>query len=122
LTVNEQFATVDPACAMNETIVAAPTGLVVIWTDPEVAPAGMNTLAGTFAAAGVLLMRVTVTPAEPATPFRLMCRVLVEPPITELGFAEMDAKPAGLTVKDPFTGVPPPVDAPKVTTVELFSG
>jgi hypothetical protein len=67
--------------------------------------AGTVTLAGTVAAAGIVLDRFTVKPL--ATPLNVTVTVeLAEPPVTVLGFRETDVITGGVTVSDAETVTP----------------
>jgi hypothetical protein len=93
------------------------TGNVVIVNVAEVAPAATVTLAGTVAAAVLLLDRVTTAPPVGAAPLRVTVPVEVLPVVTLIGFndteesemsavavkAVRDALPL-LTVTDALTG------------------
>ena len=74
------------------------TGLVVTVKVAEVAFAGTVTLAGTCAAAVLLLDRVTTAPPEGAGPFNVTVPVEDVPPITEDGLLVMDPSVAAVTV------------------------
>ena len=74
------------------------TGLVVTVKVAVVAFAGTVTLAGTCAAAVLLLDRVTTAPPEGAGPFNVTVPVEDVPPITEEGLLVMDPSVAAVTV------------------------
>ena len=61
-------------------------------------PAAIATLAGTWAAAVLLLDRVTVAPLAGAGPLRVTVPVELFPPITELGLLLTEERAAALTV------------------------
>ena len=61
------------------------TGLVVVVNVTVVAPAATVTLAGTWAAAVLLLVSVTTAPPTGAGPFRVTVPVEDTPPRTEVG-------------------------------------
>ena len=75
------------------------TGLVVMVKVAVVAPAATVTLAGTWAAAVLLLDRLTMAPAAGAGPFRVTVPVEDAPPITEVGLRLIELKVAAVTVK-----------------------
>jgi hypothetical protein len=81
------------------TWVEAPTALVVMVNVALVEPAGMLTLAGTFAAAVLLLWRVTTTPPAGAAPFKVAVPTEEPPPVTVAGDFESESKDAVLTVR-----------------------
>jgi len=62
-------------------------------------PALIVTLAGTVAAAGLLLERVTTTPPAAATPLSVTIPVPPVPPIKVLGVRVTETRVAGLTVR-----------------------
>ena len=64
-----------------------------------VAPAATVTLAGTWAAAVLLLVRVTTAPLDRAGPFKVTVPVDEVPPITEAGFRLTAVSATALTVK-----------------------
>ena len=74
------------------------TGLVVTVKVAVVAFAGTVTLAGTCAAAVLLLDRVTTAPPAGAGPFNVTVPVEDVPPITEEGLRVMDPSVAAVTV------------------------
>ena len=59
------------AFAVSVTGVGTVTALAAMLNPAEVAPAGIMTLAGTLAIAGLLLVRVATTPAAGAVPLRV---------------------------------------------------
>jgi hypothetical protein len=67
------------------TEVVAETGLVVIVNVALNDPAGMVTLAGTWAAAALLLWRVTTAPPVGAAAVRVAVPIELFPPTTEAG-------------------------------------
>ena len=62
------------------------TGKVVTTNVADVAPPGIVTLAGTWAAGGLLLTRVTTAPPKGAGPFNVTVPVEGVPPTTVSGF------------------------------------
>jgi hypothetical protein len=64
-----------------------------------VAPAATITLAGTVAAAVLLLDKLTTTPPAGAAPVSLTVAVDVFPPVTVVGFSVIVESAAGLTVR-----------------------
>jgi hypothetical protein len=72
------------------TMVRLPTLLVVTWKLALVAPAATVTLAGTCAAAVLLLVSVTIAPPVGAAPLRVTVPVDELPPATLVGFTETD--------------------------------
>ncbi len=82
---------------VDEVFVA--TALVVTVKVVEVALAGTVTLVGTWAAAVLLLDRVTTAPPDGAGPVKTTVAVEEVPPITEVGFRLTEVKDAATTVK-----------------------
>ena len=82
---------------MTEVLLA--TGLVVTVKVAVVAFAATVTLAGTCAAAVLLLDRVTTAPPAGAGPFKVTVPVEEVPPITEAGFRVTELSVAAVTVK-----------------------
>ena len=81
------------------TVVVVTTELVVTANVVDVLPAGTVTLGGTWAAAALLLERVTVAPPDGAAPLRVTVPVEGLPPVTLVGFRETeDRVTAGVTV------------------------
>jgi hypothetical protein len=74
------------------TLVRLPTLLVVTWKVALVAPANTVTLAGTCAAAVLLLVSVTVAPPVGAAPLSVTVPVDELPPVKIVGFNETDDK------------------------------
>ena len=74
------------------------TGLVVTVNVAVVAPATTVTLAGTCAAAVLLLDRVTTAPPAGARPFSVTVPVDEVPPITVLGLRLTELAVAAVTV------------------------
>ena len=79
--------------------VLAATGLVVTVKVAVVAFAATVTLAGTCAAAVLLLDRVTTAPPAGAGPVSFTVPVEDVPPITEAGLKETELTAAAVTVK-----------------------
>jgi hypothetical protein len=75
------------------------TGLVVIVNVAVVPFPAMVTLAGTCAAAVLLLESVTIAPAAGAGPFSVTVPVDVPPPRTDAGFTVTEVSTAAVTVK-----------------------
>jgi hypothetical protein len=75
------------------------TAEVVIVKVAVVAPAATVTLAGTCAAAVLLLVRVTTAPPDEAGPVRVTVPVDDVPPITEVGLRVIEVSVAAVTVK-----------------------
>src|SRR5271165_4366901 len=82
---------------VTEALVA--TGLVVTVKVAVVAFAATVTLAGTWAAAVLLLDRVTTAPLAGAGPFSVTVPVEVFPPTTEVGFRVTELSTAAVTVR-----------------------
>ena len=74
------------------------TGLVATVNVAVVALAAIVTLAGTRAAAVLLLDRVTTAPPTGAGPFSVTVPIEEFPPLTEIGFPVMEFNVAGVTV------------------------
>jgi hypothetical protein len=72
--------------------VAAVTAKVVTVKVALAAPAGMVTLAGTVATAGMLLMSVTTAPPVRAGPLSVTLAVEGDPPLTLVGFSESEVR------------------------------
>jgi hypothetical protein len=81
---------------VTETLVA--TGLVVTLNVAVVALAATVTLAGTWAAAVLLLDSVTTAPPDGAGPLSVTVPAEGVPPMTELGFRVTVPKVAAVTV------------------------
>jgi hypothetical protein len=79
--------------------VLAETGLVVTAKVAVVALAATVTVAGTCAAAVLLLDRVTTAPAGGAGPFSVTVPVEVLPPPTAAGFRLTDLRTGAVTVR-----------------------
>ena len=82
---------------MTEVLLA--TGLVVTVKVAVVAFAATVTLAGTCAAAVLLLDSVTTAPPAGAGPFKVTVPVEEVPPITEVGLRVTELSAAAVTVK-----------------------
>jgi hypothetical protein len=82
------------------------TGLVVTVNVAVVALAATVTLAGTRAAAVLLLDSVTTAPLAGAGPFSVTVPVDELPPSTEVGFKLTELSTAAVTVKLAFWVVP----------------
>ena len=76
-----------------------PTAEVVIVNVALVAPAATVTLAGTWAADVLLLVRVTTAPPDGAGPVKVTVPVDEVPPITELGLKLTEVSAAAVTVR-----------------------
>ena len=76
-----------------------PTAEVVIVNVALVAPAATVTLAGTWAADVLLLVRVTTAPPDGAGPVKVTVPVDEVPPITELGLRLTEVSAAAVTVR-----------------------
>ena len=81
------------------TAVEAVTGLVLMVKVAVLAPAATRTLAGTVAAAVLLLERVTVAPPVGAGPVSVTVPVDVPPPVTVVGFNVRVDNAGGFTVR-----------------------
>ena len=75
------------------------TAEVVIVKIDVVAPAATVMLAGTCAAAVLLLVRVTTAPPDGAGPVKVTVPVDDVPPITEVGLRVTEVSAAAVTVK-----------------------
>jgi len=75
------------------------TGLVVTVKVAVVAPAATVTLAGTCAAAALLLDRVTTAPPAGAAPLNLTVPVDEAPPSTEMGLRATELRADEVTAK-----------------------
>jgi len=95
--------------AVMLTAVLAATGSVVTLKVPLVAPPATLKLAGTVAALGLLLIKVTVRPVGGAGPLKTSVPTEPTPPLTEPGLNVSDVIPAGLTVSVPVTLLAPSV-------------
>jgi hypothetical protein len=82
---------------VTETLLA--TGLVVMVNVAVVAPAATVTLAGSCAAAVLLLDRVTTAPVAGAGPVNVTVPVDEVPPITVLGLKLTEVNVAAVTVR-----------------------
>ena len=76
-----------------------PTAEVVTVNVALVAPAATVTLAGTWAAVVLLLVRVTTAPPDGAGPVKVTVPVDEVPPITELGLRLTEVSAAAVTVR-----------------------
>ena len=76
-----------------------PTAEVVIVNVALVAPAATVTLAGTWAAVVLLLVRVTTAPPDGAGPVKVTVPVDEVPPFTEAGLRLTEVSVAAVTVK-----------------------
>ena len=85
------------AVIVTEAFVA--TGLVVTVNVAVVAFAATVTLAGTWAAAVLLLDSVTTAPPDGARPFNVTVPVEEDPPTTEVGLTLTVLRLAAVTVK-----------------------
>jgi len=74
------------------------TGLVLTVNVPVVAPPATVTLAGTVAAAVLLLLSVTTVPPVGAGPFSVTVPVDGVPPVTDVGFKLTELEAGALTV------------------------
>jgi hypothetical protein len=81
------------------TVVFVAAGLVVTTNVAVVALAGTVTLAGTCAAAVLLLESMTTAPADGAGPFKVTVPADELPPITEVGLRLTELRVAAVTVK-----------------------
>lgn len=88
------------------TEVVVVTVLVVTVKEALVAPAATDTLAGTCAAAALLVERVTSAPPAGADPFNLTVPVDEVPPITEVGPRVKELSLAAVTMKVAVRVVP----------------
>ena len=88
-----------PYTAVIVTAVEDATPLVVMVNAAVVEPAGIVTLAGTRAAAVLLLCRVTTAPVAGAFPFRVTVPVELLPPTTDVGVLVSDDSVGALTVR-----------------------
>jgi hypothetical protein len=82
---------------VTELLVA--TGAVVTLNVALVAFGAIVTLAGTLAAAILLLLRVTSAPPAGAGPFKVTIPVDEVPPRTEVGLTDIELSVAAVTVK-----------------------
>ena len=81
--------------------VEAVTARVVTVNVALVAPAGMVTLAGTVATAGLSLERETMTPPVRADPLSVTLPVEGDPPLTLVGFSASEVRVGGgVTVRE----------------------
>ena len=81
------------------TAVEAATGLLVMVKVAVLAPAATRTLAGTVAAAVLLLERVTVAPPVGAGPVSVTVPVDVLPPVSFVGLRARVDNAGGFTVR-----------------------
>ena len=81
-------------------VLSVKTAVVVIVNPTEVAPAGTRTVAGTDATAGLLLVSVIVTPAEPALGMPLSSAIAKTgwPPLMEFGLSRIEMSTGRRTV------------------------
>ena len=84
---------------MIVTVTLLATGLVLTVKVAEVALAGTVTLAGTCAAALLLLDSVTTAPPVGAGMFSVTVPVEEVPPTTEVGFRATELTPFAITVR-----------------------
>jgi hypothetical protein len=77
------------------TVVEAATALVLTVNDALVAPAGTVTLEGTAATAVLLLESATCAPPVGAGPLSVTVPVEGFPPVTVVGFSEIEERDAG---------------------------
>jgi len=103
------------------TEVCADIGTVVTEKVAVVFPEETVTDAGTVATAVLLLVRVTVTPAEEAGPFSVTVPVELVPPPTLVGLRVSVLKAGGITVRVAVL-VTPPLLAVMVTAVDAATG
>ena len=82
------------------------TGLVVAVKVAVVAFAATVTLAGTWAAAVLLLVKVTTAPLAGARPLSVTVPVEEFPPTTEVGFRLTEFRTAAVTVNPAFCVTP----------------
>jgi hypothetical protein len=83
--------------------VEAVTAKVVTGKAAVVAPAGTVTLAGTVAAAVLLLLRETTAPPVRAGPLSVTLPVDGDPPLTLVGFSVSEVRVGGgVTVREAF--------------------
>jgi hypothetical protein len=78
--------------------VSLATGIVVTVNVAVVAPAATVRLAGTVAAAALLLVSVTTAPADGAGPLSVTVPCVGLPPFTMAGFSVAELTPVGVTV------------------------
>jgi hypothetical protein len=95
--------------AVTVTGVLLGTGSVMALKVPLVAAPAILKLAGTVVAAKLLLIKVTVSPAAGAGPFKPTVPTEALPPVTELGLNVNDEMTAGLTVNVPLWLLAPTV-------------
>jgi hypothetical protein len=86
-------------------VALAPATKVVTVKDPFVAPAASVTLAGTVAAAVLLLESATTAPLGGALPVSVTVPVALAPPVTVVGETVSAEITAGLTVKIAVFGI-----------------
>jgi hypothetical protein len=84
----------------------AVTANVAIENVPLACPDAIFIDAGTVATLVELLDSVTVTPAEPAGPLRVMVPVEGLPPVTDVGFSLRETIAKGVTVREAVSFVP----------------
>ena len=105
-TVNLAVFVTAPEDAVRVAVVVVATGPVVTGNVALVAPAGTVTVDEARAAAGELLVRVTVT-ADTAAAFSVTVPVVPAPPRTEDGDTERAVKAGAFTVSELLTVAPP---------------
>jgi hypothetical protein len=87
-----------PYVAEMVAVAVVATGLLVTVNVADVAFAGIVTLAGTLAAAVLLLDRVTTAPLAGAGPLKVTAPIEEAPPMTAVGFRLNDVRVAATTV------------------------
>ena len=87
-------------------VVVVATALVVTVNVVDVLPADTVTVAGTWAAAALLLESVTTAPPAGAAPFSVTVPVELVPPVTDVGFRVTVDTTAGLMLRVAFA-LPP---------------
>jgi hypothetical protein len=107
--------------AWIEEVVLALTATVLTLKVVLVCPAGMVTVAGTVAAAVLLLVRVTMSPPVAATPLNVTVAVVPVPPITEFAVSANEDTVGACTVTAPEASVEL-IDPVICTTTLLLTG
>jgi len=119
VTVSVAFVLIPRVAVTTEVVVEATPNVVTVKV-ADVLPADTVTLAGTLAAAVLLLVRLTETPPTGAAPVRVTVPVEGLPPVTLVGFKETeDRVTAGVTVNAAVRVVPAGYVPEMVTCVEL---